>query len=140
MFPKPNRGFSNVPVAPPPPQLLTEPSSSFQRLRLFHIKRAWSLPPSSDLSTALSGTEIHDVMLHCVSIFVKKNVSQNLMEKCITSLRFPSVRQTPESASPSPLLSAGDLQCSERERAAESPVGQKIKVRGARLGFLEVTR
>lgn len=61
-------------------------SSSFQRLRLFHVKRAWSLPPSSDLSTALIGTEIHDVMLHCVSIFVKKNVSQNLMEKCITSL------------------------------------------------------
>ncbi len=100
MFPKPNRGFSNVPVAPPPPHFKVSasshsPSSFNQRLRLFHIKGAWQSPPFLDLSAAISGTEIHDVMLHCVSIFVKKNVSQNLMEKCITSLRFPSVRQPP---------------------------------------------
>ncbi len=49
MFPKPNRGFSNVPVAPPPPHFKgsassQSPSSLYQRLRLFHIKRGVLIP------------------------------------------------------------------------------------------------
>lgn len=121
-------------------QCSRSPSSSFQCPASFQWKgRGHSHHPLT-CPQALSGTEIHDVMLHCVSIFVKKNVSQNRMEKCITSLRLPSVRQPLAPPTPSPPLSVGDLQCSETERAAESPIGQKIKVRGARLGFLEVTR
>lgn len=48
MFPKPNRGFSNVPVAPPPHFKVSasshSPSSFNQRLRLFHIKRGVAIP------------------------------------------------------------------------------------------------
>lgn len=74
-------------------QCSRSPSSSFQCPASFQWKgRGHSHHPLT-CPQALSGTEIHDVMLHCVSIFVKKNVSQNRMEKCITSLRLPSVRQ-----------------------------------------------
>lgn len=116
------------------------PSSSFQSARLLPMKGGVVTPtilwPVRSLKWDRNSWCDATLCVH-----LRKEKRQSKPDgKVHYFTSFSQCSTNPQPPTPSPPLSVGDLQCSETERAAESPIGQKIKVRGARLGLLEVTR